>query len=148
NCLDQPELGRRLDTNLYNVPLMSPPQLREAIENRLALAAARAEGGLINALLADVGAEPGNLALLEHALGQLWEKSGGAGQTLTNEAYATIGRLEGALGRHADAVYSELGGEAERLLAQRIFLELVQLGEHAPDTRRRVAKKALLRSGP
>jgi WD40 repeat protein len=144
NCLDHPKLGACLDTNLYNLPLMSPLQLKEAIENGLALAAGRAEGGLIDALLADVGNEPGNLALLEHALAQLWERSGGPGQTLTNDTYAAIGRLRGALGRHADAVYRGLGGEAERHLAQRIFLELVQLGEGAQDTRRRVAKEELL----
>jgi hypothetical protein len=66
NCLDHPKLGACLDTNLYNVPLMSPPQLRDAVENRLALSAARAEGGLIDALLADVGAEPGNPAPCGH----------------------------------------------------------------------------------
>jgi WD40 repeat protein len=143
HCLEHPKLRECLDTNVYNVPLMRQPQLREAIENRLALAAARAEAGLIDALLADVGAEPGNLALLEHALAQLWEKSGGCGHTLTNHDYAEIGRLKGALGRHADAVYHALDGDAERRLARRILLELVQLGEGAQDTRRRVAKEAL-----
>ena len=53
---------------------MKPDQLREAIEKRLALAGARAEEGLTDALLADAGTEPGNLALLEHALAQLWER--------------------------------------------------------------------------
>jgi len=147
HCLDHPNLSVALDTNLYNVPLMSPPQLREAIENRLALAAAGAETGLIDSLLADVGAEPGNLALLEHALAQLWEKYGGAGRTLTSDAYAEIGRLKGALGRHADEVYRGLAGQAEQRLAQKIFLELVQLGEGAQDTRRRVPKEALLHLG-
>jgi hypothetical protein len=147
HCLDQPNLSSCLDTNLYNVPLMGPEQLREAIQSRLALAVARAEGGLIDALLADVGAEPGNLALLEHALAQLWEKSGGSGQTLTNDVYGEIGRLKGALGRHADAVYKGLGTDADRHLAQRIFLELVQLGEGSQDTRRRVAKEDLQHLG-
>jgi hypothetical protein len=147
HCLDHPELSSCLDTNVYNVRLMRHPQLREAIENRLALAGSRAEGGLVDSLLADVGTEPGNLALLEHALAQLWEKSGGSGQTLTNHAYAIIGRLRGALGRHADEVYRDLGSEADQHLAQRIFLELVQLGDGARDTRRRVAKEALLHLG-
>jgi len=145
NCLNHPPLSAALNKNLYNVPLIGAAQLREAIENRLALAAARAEPGLIDSLLADVGAEPGNLALLEHALAQLWEKSGGSGGTLSNQAYADIGRLRGALGKHADDVYRGLG-EADQQLAQRIFLELVQLGEGAQDTRRRVPKQALLRS--
>ena len=146
NCLDHPSLSAALDKNLYNVPLISAAQLREAIENRLALAAAHAEPGLIDSLLADVGAEPGNLALLEHALAQLWEKSGGSGSTLSNQAYTDIGRLRGALGKHADDVYRGLD-HAEQQLAQKIFLELVQVGEGAQDTRRRVPKQALLHSG-
>jgi hypothetical protein len=146
-CLDYPDLSAAIDTNLYNVPAVSPPQLREAIANRLALASATAEPGLIDSLLADLGTEPGNLALLEHALAQLWEKSANTSRSLTNEAYTAIGRLRGAIGTHADTVYAALA-EADRLLARRIFLELVQLGENAEDTRRRVPKDDLFALGP
>jgi serine phosphatase RsbU (regulator of sigma subunit) len=153
HCLDRPKLGICLNTNAYNVPLMTPSQLREAIENRLALAGACAEVGLIDSLLADVGDEPGNLALLEHALTQLWGKSRGAGHTLANEAYAEIGRLRGSLGKHADEVYSGLSnksdqnGASDQQLAKQIFLELVQIGEDAQDTRRRIPKDALMHLG-
>jgi hypothetical protein len=54
---------------------------------------------------------------------------------------------EGPLGKHADAVYRGLGGDADQQLAKRIFLELVQLGEGSQDTRRRVDKEALLHLG-
>ncbi|HET6841065.1 MAG TPA: winged helix-turn-helix domain-containing protein [Candidatus Angelobacter sp.] len=146
NCLEHAGLSRCLETNLYNVPRMGREQLREAIEKRLELAAAQAEPGLIDALLEDAGEEPGNLALLEHALGQLWSKCGGFSRTLTNSAYAEIGRLRGALGRHADEVYHGLRDEREKRLAQRIFLELVTVGENAgvQDTRRTMRKKDLL----
>jgi hypothetical protein len=143
HCLEHPNLSVALQTNLYNVPRIGPLQLREAIENRLALASASAEPGLIDSLLADVGAEPGNLALLEHALAQLWEKSAASNRTLTNRAYTEIGRLQGALGKHADAVYANLPS-ADQPLAQKILLDLVQLGDEARDTRRRVAKQELL----
>ena len=146
-CLEHAELAQCLEANLYNVPRMTPARLREAIEKRLQLAAAHAEPGLIDSLLEDVGAEPGNLALLEHALGRLWEHGGGPGCTLTNQAYVEIGRLKGALGRHADAVYQRLGDEKQQGLARRILLELVHLGEGAQDTRRRVAKTELLGLG-
>jgi WD40 repeat protein len=78
-----------------------------------------------------------NLALLEHALGQLWDSN------LTSSAYEKIGRLKGALGRHADNVIAGIGDDGDRKLTQRIFLELVQLGEGAQDTRRRVTKQSL-----
>jgi DNA-binding winged helix-turn-helix (wHTH) protein len=147
HCLDHAKLSRCLETNLYNLPRMAPAQMRQTIENRLRLVEGRAEPGLIDSLLEDLGTEPGNLALLEHALGQLWDRCGGPGCTFTNHAYAEIGRLRGALGRHADAVYQGLAGDEEKLLAQKIFLELVHLGEGAQDTRRRVAKAKLLRLG-
>ena len=46
--------------------------------NALALAGCRAEPGLVDAILAEIGDEPGNLPLVEHALEQLWiDRSGG-----------------------------------------------------------------------
>src|SRR5260370_34392054 len=87
-CLEHAGLSRCLETNLYNGPRMTHKQLRETIEKRLALAAAHAEPGLIDSLLEDVGAAPGDLALLEHALGQLRERCGGPGCTRTSQAYA------------------------------------------------------------
>jgi WD40 repeat protein/DNA-binding winged helix-turn-helix (wHTH) protein len=151
-CLEHAELSRCLQTNQYNVPRMSREQLRESVERRLQLAASRAEPGLIDSLLEEVSTEPGNLALLEHTLGQLWNKCGGYSCTLTNQAYAEIGRLRGALGRHADEVYSSLGDDRLKGLAQKIFLELVHLGEdtgtgNSNDTRRRVSKTDLLSLG-
>jgi hypothetical protein len=147
NCLEHAALSHCLGTNLYNVPRMTREQLGESIEKRLTLATALAEPGLIDSLLEEVGAEPGNLALLEHALSQLWEKCGGFGTTLTNRAYSAIGRLRGALSAHADDVYGEITAEVQKHLVQKIFLELVHLGEGAPDSRRRVRKRELLSLG-
>lgn len=100
-CLEHSGLRRCLESNLYNVPSMTRHQLREAIEKRLALAGAHAESSLIDSLLNEVGTEPGNLALLEQALSQLWKKCGGFGCTLTNQTYSAIGRLRGVLSVHA-----------------------------------------------
>ena len=97
HCLEHPCLSRCLENNLYNVPYMTDDQLREAIERRLALACADMECTLIDALLSDVGSEPGNVALLEHLLSIMWAECGGFGRTLTNEAYLAMGRLHGVL---------------------------------------------------
>lgn len=143
NCLEHAALRRCLESSLFNVPRMSTDKLKESIESRLLLAGASAENGLVESLLEDVGTDPGNLALMEHALGQLWERCAGSSRLLTNQAYAQIGRLRGALGRHADEVYASLGSEQQKQSAQRIFLELVHLGEGTQDTRRRVRKSRL-----
>ena len=147
NCLEHQGLSRLLETNLYNVPRMSADQLHQSIEKRLAMAGGQAEAGFIDSLLAEVGDEPGDLALLEHALGLLWEKCGGAGCTLTSKAYSEIGRLRGALSRHADEVYDSMPNEIHKELTRKIFLELIHLGEGAQDTRRRLRKTDMLSLG-
>jgi WD40 repeat protein/DNA-binding winged helix-turn-helix (wHTH) protein len=147
NCLEHVGLSRTLEMNLYNISRMAHQQLHKSIEKRLALAGGRAESGLIESLLADVGAEPGDLALLEHSLGLLWEKRNGPDCALTNKAYSEIGRLRGALGRHADRVYADIVDETHKYLVKKIFLELVQFGEDAQDTRRRVRKMDLMSLG-
>ncbi len=146
-CLDHPHLSRLLESSVHNVSVISEEQMRDNIEKRLFLAGSKAEAGLIDSLLNDAATEPGNLALLEHALGELWRKQGGYGCILTNGAYAEIGGLRGSLARHADATYQGLTA-SEQLIASKIFMSLVQLGEGAPDTRRRVHKRALLELGP
>jgi WD40 repeat protein/energy-coupling factor transporter ATP-binding protein EcfA2 len=143
-CLHHRPLQRFVQRN-YSVLLMQPEQLREAVEKRLAIAVTDAAPGLVGAVIADVGTEPGNLALLEHTLAQLWVPANGryTSARLTNERYEEIGRLKGAIGTHAQHVYAALDADLQPLV-RKILLELVHLGEGAQDTRRRVQKAHLL----
>ena len=100
----------------------------KAIEKPAELRGVTFEAGLVERVLEDVRDEPGHLPLLEFALTQLWgQQSQGE---LTHEAYEAIGRVEGALSRHADQVFEGLD-EAERLLARRVFVQLVRPGENS-----------------
>ena len=135
-CWEHPELPKRIARNQYAVRRMDQEHLREAIERPLALAGARLEAGLLDTLLSEVGDEPGNLPLLEHALLQLWERRVGA--VLTHDVYKHIGRLSGALNRQADQVLAGLGTEHD---VRRLFTRLVRVGrppETSADTRARV----------
>ena len=74
-----------------------------AIEKPIALTDARIEPGLVDLILDDVGDEPGNLPLLEHALLQLWDAR--QGELLTHEAYH-VGETSQTLGINGiDPVY-------------------------------------------
>ncbi len=148
HCLDHQALNQRFAQNLFTIPRIAAPQLREAMERRFLLSGCRPAPGLMATLLDDAGDEPGNLALLEHALDQLWQQNGGPGREITVEHYRQMEGLEGALRKHADAIIQPfLGTEDEKLVAQ-IFTELVHLGEGAQDTRRRFARADLERLGP
>jgi len=126
---------------LQNGSLMLGPmtrkELRAAIEKPAELQGAKFEVGLVSRILDDVGQEPGNLPLLEFALTLLWDRMDQG--WLTHEIYDQIGRVDGALARYADDVYSKLTIE-EQEQARKIFVQLVQPGQGTDDTRR-VAKR-------
>jgi hypothetical protein len=50
-------------------------------------------------------------------------------------------------GQVCGQVYGDFRTESEKRLVQRVFLELVQLGEGAEDTRRRISKRTILALG-
>ncbi|HOU12830.1 MAG TPA: BTAD domain-containing putative transcriptional regulator [Anaerolineae bacterium] len=122
---------------LQNASLLLGPmtreELRAVIEKPAEKQGAGLESGLAERLLDDVGDEPGNLPLLEFALTLLWERLDRG--WMTHRAYEEIGRVEGALARYAQQVHDALD-QKERERAQHIFVQLVQPGEGAGDTRR------------
>ncbi len=112
---------------------MNRDELRTAIKEPAEKQGAAFEPGLVNRILEDVGEEPGNLPLLEFALTLMWDQLDEG--WFTHAAYENIGRVEGAIARHAEKVFDELGG-SEQITAQRIFVQLVQPGQGTEDTRR------------
>jgi WD40 repeat protein len=136
-CWEHPALLERLRDHQYTVQRMGVAGLREAIERPASLAGARLQPGLADTILEEVGSDPGNLPLLEHALEQLWLRR--TGSEMTHDSYAEVGRLEGAISTHAERVFAALESEARRELARMIFLLLVQPGEGMQDTKRRAS---------
>ncbi|MGB7377305.1 MAG: hypothetical protein WA959_12175, partial [Rivularia sp. (in: cyanobacteria)] len=98
------------------------------------------ESGLVERILDDVKDEPGNLPLLEFALTELWKQQ--KDRQLTHAAYQKIGKVQGALARHADWNYGNLNATRKEQV-RRIFIQLVQPGEGTLDTRRLATKAEL-----
>ena len=135
-----PDLAAAAASNQVLLGPMQPDELRRAIEAPAAVVGLGFEAGLVDEILRDVVNQPGALPLLEHALLETWERRDG--RTLTREGYIDSGGVRGAIARTADREYEDLDDRG-RLIAQRIFLRLTQLGEGTEDTRRRVAAKEL-----
>ncbi|WP_233847207.1 nSTAND1 domain-containing NTPase [Paraburkholderia sp. HD33-4] len=130
-------LSDRLQGAQVNLGPMTQRELREAMEGPADKVGLMFEPGLVDAILADVGDEPGNLPLLEFVLRELWEQRQGA--LMHKAAYETMGRLQGAIAQKADSLYHRLiqkDPQAARRL-QSVFLRLVRPGEGERDTRRR-----------
>lgn len=121
------------ESTLYTLGPMNSQELQAATEKPAEKQGVMLEEGLSERILQEVARQEGSLPLLEFALSELWLRQDNG--ILTHRAYDSIGGVEGALARHADAAYNSLKSD-EQLLAQRVFLQLVYPGEGQEDTRR------------
>jgi len=122
-----------LEDRLLILGPMDKNELRLAIEKPAQQQGAAFEPGLVTRILNDVGAEPGNLPLLEFALTLLWEQLDQG--WLTHAAYEEIGQVKGALVCFAEEVFLALN-KTQQQDARRVFIQLVQPGRGTEDTRR------------
>jgi len=146
-CGPYRQLCERLATEQEYVSPMTVAELRQAIEEPARRGEWSFEPGLVALLLRDIGAdsprqlEPGALPLLSHALLETWKRR--RGRLLTLKGYEEAGGARGAIARTAETVYAQLSGTRQNI-ARQIFIRLTELGEGAPDTRRRVNLEELL----
>ncbi|NEQ36637.1 MAG: trypsin-like serine protease [Okeania sp. SIO3I5] len=133
------EGGSKSNRNVtYFLGPMNSQELRSVIEMPAQKLGVRLEAGLTERILKDVERSPGNLPLLEFALERLWGKQ--SNSQLTHEGYEEVGGVEKALASYADDIYEKLS-EADREMAERVFIQLVQPGMGTEDTRK-VATRA------
>jgi hypothetical protein len=116
---------------------MTRAQLRTAIERPAAARGVAFAEGLVERILDDAGQSAGRLPLLEFVLTLLWEHQ--EAQRLSHHAYERLGKVQGALARYAEDVYTSLA-PADQDRARRLFGQLVRLGQAAEDTRRTAAR--------
>ena len=127
--------------------LAEHPELRSLVAAQQVLldrppqAGLELEPGLTRRILTDVSDRPGTLPLMEHLLLEVWQRR--RGRTLTLEAYAASGGVEGALARSANAIYGGMSPERQ-VVARRVLLRLTQPGEGTEDTRRRATRAELI----
>ncbi|HSK05364.1 MAG TPA: AAA family ATPase, partial [Kofleriaceae bacterium] len=99
--------------------------LRDAIESPAELAGYRFEHpAIVDDMLDHLEATPGALPLLQFAAARLWDLRDPTRRLLTQESYAAMGGVAGALARHADRVVSDLGSP-QAPLTRMLLLRLV-----------------------
>lgn len=126
------------------VPAMTEDELHKAIAEPAKQAGYPLDEATVDLMVKDTRGREGALPLLQFTLSRIWNglKEG----KTPAETYRAIGGVGGALADKAQAIYDRLS-EAEKRIAQRVFVGLVQLGEGVRDTRRRVLVEGLVASG-
>ena len=141
-CAEFDQLWAALGHYQRNIGPMTQAELRRAVEKPALKGGWAFDDGLEDVLLKDVGAEPGALPLLSHALRETWERR--QGRRLTLSGYMASGRVQGAIAQTADEVYQHSLTSEQQPIAKTIFLELTELGEGTLETRRRVPLSTMI----
>ena len=119
DCAQFPELTRKLNDSHYLIPQMTRDQKRRAIEGPVAVGGANISPRLTQQLLNDLGDNPDQLPILQHALMRTWSYwshyKDYDGEPVDLKHYEAIGTMSEALSQHANEAYEELDEEQKRI---------------------------------
>lgn len=119
DCAQFPELTRKINDSHYLIPQMTRDQKRRAIEGPVAVGNAKITPRLTQQLLNDLGDNPDQLPILQHALMRTWSYwarfKDYEEEQLDLKHYEAIGTMSEALSMHANEAYDELDEEQQRI---------------------------------
>jgi hypothetical protein len=145
DCAEFAGLPEAINEGQYLVPRLTREERRAAIAGPVGVGGARISPVLLTRLVNDVGDNPDQLSILQHALNRTWARweSQGPDGPLDLQQYEEIGTMAHALDRHAEKAYGELGNERHRRICEKIFKALTDRGTD-PRGIRRPTKFSLL----
>ncbi len=139
DCARYRNLPEAVTDGLYLIPRMTRDQRRAAIVEPIRVGGGTIAPRLVVRLLNDVGDDPDQLPILQHALMRTWDywqAHGAGGRPIDVEDYLAIGGMADALSQHADEAYAGLPDDRYRTIAKRIFQALSEKGPDNRETRR------------
>ena len=161
DCAQFWDLPETINEGQYLIPRLTREQRREAITGPIFVGGAEATPRLINRLLNDVGDDPDQLPILQHALMRTWDewqekrlkmkvdglerwhREAHAGEGLDLCCYEAIGGMVDALSLHADEAFNELPDGGRRVVAEKVFKSLTEKGPDNREIRRPATLAAL-----
>ncbi|HPW64337.1 MAG TPA: High-affnity carbon uptake protein Hat/HatR, partial [Cyclobacteriaceae bacterium] len=119
DCAQFPELTRKINDSHYLIPQMTRDQKRRAIEGPVAVGNAKITPRLVQQLLNDLGDNPDQLPILQHALMRTWsywaKYKDYDDEPVDLKHYEAIGTMSEALSQHANEAYDELDEDQQRI---------------------------------
>lgn len=138
NCTEFDGLTEAINDGQYLVPRMDRDERRSAITGPVAVGGAEISPRLVLRLLNDVGDDPDQLPILQHAMMRTWEywqHNHVEGEPIDLSHYEAIGTMAEALSRHAEETFLELGTAERKLIAEKMFKALTDRGSDARGVR-------------
>jgi hypothetical protein len=155
HCTNSEDFGeqfaRWLSDGTFWLTAPGPDSLREMVWGPAQRARLTFDEGLVDQIVADTGAKPGNLPLMAFALERLFDTSD-TSRRMTRRAYDAFGGVSGAITKRASEVFqtlvASLPDDAEEALWS-VFRDLVEVDEDSgAAVRRRIALPLAPPDGP
>jgi WD40 repeat protein len=127
DCAQFSGLAEAINAGQYLVPRMTRDERRAAISGPVGVEGAEISPVLLTRLVNDVGDNPDQLSILQHALNRTWARwrsEGRADGVLDLTQYEAIGTMAHALDQHAEKAYAELATERQRQICEKLFKAL------------------------
>lgn len=119
DCAQFPELTRKINDSHYLIPQLTRDQKRKAIEGPVAVGGANIAPRLTQQLLNDLGDNPDQLPILQHALMRTWsywtQYKDYEDEPVDLKHYEAIGTMSEALSQHANEAFDDLNEEQKRI---------------------------------
>ncbi len=130
DCSQFPELTHIINKSHYLIPQMTRDQQRLAIEGPIAVGGGKITKRLVQQLLNDVGNNPDQLPVMQHALMRTWNywvANMEPDEPIDLRHYIAVGKIHEALSQHANEAYSELD-KKEKEVCEVLFKALTEKG--------------------
>jgi uncharacterized RDD family membrane protein YckC len=131
-------LPEAINEGQYLVPRMTRDERRASIAGPVSVGGAEIDPVLLTRLVNDVGDNPDQLSILQHALNRTWacwEFHGAEGE-LELEHYTEIGTMAEALNQHANEAFQQLETPERAKICEKLFKALTDLGTDPRGIRR------------
>lgn len=132
-------LPEAINDGQFLVPRMTRDERRLAVTGPIRVGGAEISPVLLTRLVNDVGDNPDQLSILQHALNRTWshwEESTGRRGPIDQEHYRHIGTMEAALDQHANQAYESLQSERHREICKQLFKILTDTASDSRGIRR------------
>jgi len=129
-CSQFQDLTGLINRSNYLIPQMTRDDFRDAITGPVAVGQATIDPNLVQQLLNDVGDNPDQLPILQHAMMRTWDywlQQKDTGRAIALSDYNAVGRMEKALSEHANEAFEELSAR-EKEVCESMFKTLTDKG--------------------
>ena len=139
DCTEFRGLPEAINDGQYLIPRMTREERKAAITGPIAVGVADISQALLTRLLNDVGDNPDQLPILQHALMRTWEywqRNAKPNEPIELSHYEAIGTMARALSLHAEEAYSEVGSDKAKETCKKLFKSLTEKRDDGRGIRR------------